>query len=263
MTDPRRSAARSRKAALVAAAAAGALAPLALPGPGAARAPGQATAPPGGTTTTQTTSTSTSTATPPPTGPALRTDLPCYLENRSVALSGSGFPPGAAYTVAVDGAMLGSGKVAADGTLSGRLVSGRLVRGATHLRHLVTVSVGAQTVQTSFYVTQFGASFAPVAGNPATLVVRYSIFGFGLGPAAPKDPTPQPLYLHYIAPTGQEIERIRLGRTHGLCGSLPLTRPHHLFFFHPGPGTWHLQFDTSPRWSAASRPRVVRAVVVR
>jgi hypothetical protein len=254
---------------LSAALAAGALLPLGLPGSGpsggaaTAARPDQATAPPD--TTTGTTTTAPPQTTPAPAGPALTTDLPCYLEDRSVALSGSGLPAGAAYTVSLDGAPLGSGKVNPDGTLTGKLASGRVITGATHLRHTVSVTVAgsAQPLQASFYVTRFGASFAPDAGNPTSLVVRYSVFGFGIGPAAPKDPTPRPLYLHYIAPTGVQIALVKLGRTHGFCGSLPLTRTHHLFLFHPGPGTWHLQFDTSLHWSAASRPRVVRAVVVR
>ena len=268
MRAPKRAPRRRRAGVLAGAALAGAAVAVALPGVGAARSPDQATAP-GGSTTTQTTATSAPTQTAPaPAGPRLSTDLPCYLEKRSVALRGTGLQPGAPYTVSLDGAALGSGKVAADGTLSGKLPSGTLASASTHpthLRHTVTVTGGgsAQPLQTSFYVTEFGASFAPVSGDPRTLVVRFSVFGFGIGPAAPKDPTPKPLYLHYIAPTGAQIELVKLGRTHGFCGSLPLTRPHRLFFFHPGPGTWHLQFDTSQHWSASSQPRVVRAVVVR
>lgn len=254
MREVLRSALRWRTAALAAVAGAGAVVALALPGAGAAQ-PDQATAP------TDTGSTTTATP-PPPAGASLSTDLPCYLQDRTVKLSGSGFPAGAAYGVSEDGRALGSGTVGADGTLTGSLASGRVVAGATHLRHAITVSAAGRTASATFDVTVFGASFAPAAGNPATLVVRYSIFGFGIGPAAPKDPTPRPLYEHYIAPTGRQVALVRLGRTHGLCGSLPLTRPHHLFLFHPGPGTWHIQFDTSVRWSASSRPRVVRTVVV-
>lgn len=267
MSEDRGAGSHRRPIAAALAAAAGVAAALVAAGPGelpghdaTAARPDQVTAPGGGTTTT--TQTSTQTAPPAPAGPALRTDLPCYLENHTVSLSGSALPAGASYTVSLDGKPLGSGKIAADGTLRGRLPSGGLVRGASHLRHLVAVTVNGHTVQTFFYVTEFGASFAPPAGNPQTLVVRFSVYGFGIGPAAPKDPVPRPLYLHYIAPTGRQVAFVSLGRTHGFCGSLPLTRPHHLFTFHPGPGRWRLQFDTSLRWSAASRPRVVRTVIV-
>ena len=277
MSEDRGPGSRRRPVVLALAATAGAAVALALAGSGGllghqatAARPDQVTAPGGGTTTTTTSTTTTGTtgtttaqAPPAPAGPTLRTDLPCYLENRNVLLSGSGLPAGAPYTVAVDGKALGSGKVAADGTLSGKLPSGALVPRATPLRHVVTVTAGGQTVQTFFYVTEFNAAFTPSAGNPQTLVVRFSVYGFGIGPAEPKDPTPRPLYLHYVAPTGQQIAVVPLGRTHGFCGSLPLSRPHHLFTFHPGPGTWRLQFDTSAHWSAASRPRVVRTVVVR
>lgn len=200
----------------------------------------------------------------PPAPASLSTDLPCYLINKSVQLAGGGFSAGAPYTVTVDGTQVGSGTVAADGTLTGRLPSGRLVRGATHLKHSVSVSDGAsRTATTEFQVTQFSAGFSPTVGNPATLIVRYAIYGFGLGRAAPLDPTPMPVYIHYIAPDGHSRLTVHLGRTHGRCGSLPRTRPRHLFPFTPAAGTWHLQFDLHPFYSPRSTPRVAQALVVR
>lgn len=196
-------------------------------------------------------------------GARLATDLPCYLENRTVQLRGAGFPAGVRYTVSVDGATLGSGHVGPDGSFSGQLASGTLGPSDTHLRRVLSVRGGGTSASSSFEVTQFSAGFAPRAGDLATLVVRYHVFGFGVGPAAPKDPLPRPLYVHYIAPTGRQVRAARLGRTHGLCGSLPRTRRHRLFPFVPAAGTWHLQFDTRRRWATTSRPRVVQAVVVR
>jgi hypothetical protein len=200
-------------------------------------------------------------------GPVIATDLPCYLADRSVTLSGTIFPPGTTYSVAEDGTTLGTGTVAPAGTITGSLSSGSLARGATHLHHAITVTAPGASASTEFDVTQFSAGFSPTAGNPATLLVRFAIYGFGIGPAQPDDPAgdpvPQQVFLHYVDPHGKTGETIDLGRTHGRCGSLPTTRVHHLFPFRPGSGTWHLQFDLDPTFSRSSSPRVVRAVVVR
>jgi len=122
------------------------------------------------------------------------------------------------------------------------------------------------TASAQFDVTAFGASYAPQTGDPRTLVVHYSIYGFGLGPSEPNDPTGDPaptgVYLHYIGPRGTAIRTVEIGITQGRCGSLPLSHLHHLFGFSPVAGTWHLQFDTQKRYSADSVPRVVRVVTV-
>ncbi len=105
-----------------------------------------------------------------------------------------------------------------------------------------------------------------MTGNPRTRHGRYSVYGFGLGPASPDsaagDPAPVGVYLHYIGPKGAAIRTVQIGITSGPCGSLPLTIEHHLFGFSPVPGTWHLQFDTARRYSASSVPRVVHVVTI-
>src|SRR3954464_5081193 len=52
------------------------------------------------------------------------TDRPCYLEKKRIELTGAGFAPGATYTVLRDGQAIGSGTVAADGTVAGAFGSG-------------------------------------------------------------------------------------------------------------------------------------------
>src|SRR5207249_4882881 len=62
-----------------------------------------------------------------PTGAAaatVQTNLACYLEDRQVQLAGTGYTPGAAYTVLRDGQAIGSGMVAADGSVTGSFTSG-------------------------------------------------------------------------------------------------------------------------------------------
>src|SRR4051795_12129301 len=54
----------------------------------------------------------------------VQTDLPCYLENRSVGVTGTGFTPGASFTVLRDGQAIGGGTVGADGAGTGSFPSG-------------------------------------------------------------------------------------------------------------------------------------------
>ena len=191
-------------------------------------------------------------------GAVLKTDYSCYLQSRSVRLHGTGFTPGAQYTVSLDGRALGPGTVAADGTLSGTLASGTLAGNATQAARTLTVSDSVNQASAVFAVTAFSAGFSPSTGDPRTLLVRYSVFGFAPGAA-----DPQPLYLHYRSPTGRGGQTIRLGSTHTPCGTVSRTRLRHLFPFRPRAGTWLLQFDTSERYSPSSSPRVVRSVVIR
>jgi hypothetical protein len=198
-----------------------------------------------------------------PSGPSLSTSAACYLENRAVALQGSGFPAGSSFTVSLDGAAKGGGTVASDGSFGGSLPSGTLAASADHMRHTVAVSDGAISLSTTFLVTTFGAGFAPSSGNPASLRVRFSVFGFGLGAGTSSTRPPFHVYLHYVRPNGQVGPTVELGPTHGYCGDLPRTRVRRLFPFHASSrGAWHLQFDLAPHYSRSSAPRVVRAVVV-
>jgi hypothetical protein len=187
----------------------------------------------------------------------VQTDFSCYLQSRAVRVSGNGFTPGAVYTVSVDGTAVGPGTVKSDGSISGTLDSGR-IGGAAPVTRALTVSQGSNQAQTTFQVTGFTARFSPSTGDPRTLLVRYSVYGF-----APGSPDTQPLYLHYRSPSGNGGQTINIGHTNAPCGTVTHSRLRHLFPFSPRAGTWLLQFDTSPRYSPSSQPRVVRSVLVR
>jgi hypothetical protein len=192
-------------------------------------------------------------------GPALRTALPCYLPDQSVAVSGSGFTPGHAYTVSLDRAGIGGGTVRPDGTLSGTLSSGALPRGVTTVRHELGADDGQLRGSASFEVSAFSAGFIPKSGDPRTLKVRYSVHGLGV--AAPAGTY---IWLHYLSPGGHLRKTVAIGRTSYPCGSLRISRRHRLFPFHVAPrGRWRLQFDLEPAFSPVTEPRIVRAVVVR
>jgi hypothetical protein len=186
---------------------------------------------------------------------SLTTNLPCYLEGRSVQIAGSAFTPGATYTVLRDGQSIGTGTVAADGTVTGTFSSGQLDAGVAERSFDVTVTDGQNQAATRFRVSRFVAEFTPARGNPATLKVRFSVFGFGRAGL--------PIYVHYLRPGGVMARTVRLGLTRGACGSIPRTRTRRLFPFRPGAGRWRLQFDTRRSFGAKAIPRIVRAVDVK
>ena len=185
----------------------------------------------------------------------IQTNLPCYLEDRQVQIAGSGFTPGAAYTVLRDGQQIGNGTVSSDGSITGSFTTGLLDQGVADKSFDLTVTDGQNQAATRYRVSRFVAEFAPARGNPATLRVRFSVFGFGR-PGLP-------IYVHYLAPGGLSARTLRLGRTQGVCGSIPRTRIRRLFPFRPGPGRWRLQFDNRRTYRKTSVPRIVRAVDVK
>jgi len=185
----------------------------------------------------------------------VQTDLPCYLENRVVQLTGSAFTPGASYSVLRDGQVIGGGTVASDGTVTGTFSSGTLDAGVAERSFDLAVTDGTNEATTRFRVSRFVAEFAPARGDPATLKVRFSFFGFGR-PLLP-------IYVHYLRPGGGVARTTRLGVTQGSCGSIPRTRMRRLFPFRPAAGQWRLQFDTHRSYARTARPRIVRVVDVR
>jgi hypothetical protein len=185
----------------------------------------------------------------------VQTDLPCYLENRNVEVTGAGFDPGAGYTVLRDGQAIGNGTVPADGTVTGTFPTGALETGVAERGFDLTVTDGRNEAAARFKVSRFRAEFAPSKGNPATLKVRFSVFGFGRSEL--------PVYVHYLRPSGRSARTVRLGLTRGACGSIARTRTRRLFPFRPSRGRWRLQFDTRKAYRADAVPRIVRAVDIK
>jgi hypothetical protein len=176
----------------------------------------------------------------------ITTDRACYLDKRGVTLSGVGFTPGAPYQVTLDGQPItgGTGKVDPAGGVTGTFVPRLADQGARIKQHTYTLAVqeGSNRAVTQFTVTKFAADFAPASGNPKTLRVRFSVFGFGLAAAKPD------VYLHYVRPTGKVRKTIRLGRAKGTCGAIERTARRRLFPFEAERGNWKLQFDTSAKY---------------
>src|SRR4051812_49530528 len=164
----------------------------------------------------------------------VQTDLPCYLENRSVAVTGSGFAPGAPFSVLRDGQAIGGGTVAGDGTVTGSFASGALETGIAERPFDLTLTDGTNQAATKFSVSRFRAEFAPSRGNPATLRVRFSVFGFGR--------VGLPVYLHYLRPDGRSMRTVKLGSTRSACGGVTRARGGRPFPLPPPGGGWRPPF---------------------
>jgi hypothetical protein len=182
----------------------------------------------------------------------IQVDRPCYADpsqrEDTVTLSGSGFTPNAVYQVTLDGQPLpgGSGQADAQGGVRGTFRAPALATlSAARRRHTFTLGVqeGVNAPTTTFTVSKLVADFRPSGGDPRTLRVRFSVFGFGLQ-AAPGDPPPV-VYLHYIRPNGKPGRTVQIGAATGPCGSISRTARRRLFPFKAERGSWRLQFDTN------------------
>jgi hypothetical protein len=147
--------------------------------------------------------------------------------------------------VTLDGQPLagGSGTVDATGAINGTFIAPSLAKGTNEHMYTLGVQEGANAPSTTFLVTQLFADFQPSKGDPTSLRVRFSLFGFGLQGAS----TP-PVYVHYIRPNGKFRKTYRLGTARGACGTIQKTAKRRLFPFGAARGRWRLQFDTAKRF---------------
>jgi hypothetical protein len=188
---------------------------------------------------------------------ALTTDFPCYFEKKTLTWTATDLAKNADYKLALDGTDIASGKTDTDGTATGTLATPKLPRPTGEKRSLLTINDGTTSVETPFRISQFNADFAPSSGDPKTLLVRFSIFGFGAR---------KTIFLHYLRPgvngTKAVARTVRLGKVRGVCGKIKRTRQRHLFPFDASSGEWRLQFDTRRTYSPGAQPAVVRRVRV-
>jgi hypothetical protein len=187
----------------------------------------------------------------------LTTDFPCYFEQKTLTWSAADMAPNADYKQTVDGTEVGSGKTDANGAATGTLTTPKLPRKTGEQRSVLAIAEGTNTAEAPFRVSQFNADFAPSSGDPKTLLVRFSIFGFGAR---------KTIFLHYLRPgvsgTKAVARTVRLGKVKGVCGKIKRTKQRHLFPFDASSGEWRLQFDTRRTYSPGAQPAVVRRVRV-
>lgn len=202
-------------------------------------------------------------ATPAAAAPTLTTDRTCYTYNQTIRLSGSGYQPGSAQTVSIDGKPLRSGKNTFVPTAQGKVPDNAQflapppAEPQTSVRtYTVTASSSPSgtpvTARTTFQVVHTNVGVSPPFITPGR--VLYKALGFTYGPN---------LYVHYLKGRRQRHVATRLiGPVHGACGRL--RKRVRMFLFRPvRPATYTLVFDNSARYVAGYRPNFSFDAVVR
>jgi hypothetical protein len=179
----------------------------------------------------------------------LSTDTRCYQETQEVIVSGSGFAPSSVVTISRDGKPLGSTQTDANGAFRNKFDTPELPRDVRERLYEISATDSTSTALTTYRATRISASFRPLDGNPSTLKVRFSVYGFGLVQRG------APVYLHYVRPGGTAARTIRLGTATGVCGAIKRTKERRLFPFEAATGLWILQFDTRSRYERATTKR--------
>lgn len=185
----------------------------------------------------------------PASAATLETDTRCYQETQDVIVSGSGFTPLSAVTIARNGAILGTTMADANGAFRNKFATPELPAEVRERLYTLTATDTLNTAETRYRSTRIFANFRPDTGDPKTLEVRFTINGFGLAQSR------APVFLHYVNPAGKAVRTVRLGVARGVCGKISVTRKRHLFPFDARRGTWILQFDTRSRYERATSRR--------
>jgi hypothetical protein len=179
----------------------------------------------------------------------LQTDTRCYQETQEVIVNGAGFAPLSAVTISRDGTVLGTAQADVNGAFRNKFDTPELPDDVRERLYQLSATDTINSALTSYRSTRIFANFKPGSGNPATLKVRFTVYGFGLVQRR------APIFLHYVSPKGTVRRTIRLGTATGVCGRIAATRLRHLFPFEAERGTWILQFDTRSTYERATSKR--------
>ncbi len=179
----------------------------------------------------------------------LRTDTRCYQETQEVVVRGAGFTPLATVNVARNGKVFASAQADVNGAFVGKFVTPVTPVEVRERLYQLSATDTINTAMTTYRSTKIFANFKPASGNPATLRVRFTVFGFGLVRRR------APVYLHYVDPDGRERRTVRLGTAAGVCGRINRTKERRLFPFEARRGKWVLQFDTRREYERATSKR--------
>lgn len=179
---------------------------------------------------------------------AIEVDRRCYEPGAPVSLRAVDFAPSTSLTVTLDGTVLRHRDGSLPRTNGVGLFENRFsapgMTGRSHQRRIeLDASDGTVEARTSFFVSAPpGGNFTPSRGDPRTLAVRFSVWGFAL-----EDGRNRRVHLHWLAPDGEVRDEAELGRTSGPCGTLTTGR-RRIFPFEAERGRWTLVLDTHARY---------------
>jgi hypothetical protein len=166
---------------------------------------------------------------------------PCYREQSSVHLTGSGFTPNGRVLFTRDGSPIGDPVVADPaGRLNPELILPGLAAGQRRLTYVATDQTDSSlATQVSLLVTATDVNLKPAGGPPNRLL---TIRARGFFPGGT-------LYAHIVR-TGKHrrARNMRVGAIKGSCKTV--TARKRLFFQDTAPGHYRVQFDTFRRYKA-------------
>lgn len=177
----------------------------------------------------------------------LTTQLDCYQETGEVVFFGTGYTPLSTVSVSSNGTPLGTAVADGNGAIESKFVTPELPGNMREKLYELSATDALNIASTRFRATKVFADFNPGEGNSRTLMVRFSINGFGLAREHPR------VYLHYVSPRGKAQRTVPLGTAKGTCGLIRRTRERRLFPFNPVRGKWVLQFDTNRTYVRGNR----------
>ena len=169
--------------------------------------------------------------------PRLSASYPCYGNDESLLLNGSGFTPQGAVALSVSGQQLATVGADPDGSFTARVQSPGSFFGTTRMRFsAVDRTRRSLRAATTVRIATTDVVVTPAIGGPAR-VRRIRAWGFFDAPA---------VYAHVKRHGARRARNIRLGTPRGACGRLDVQR--RLFSAGVRPGAYTLQFDTLRRY---------------
>jgi hypothetical protein len=191
----------------------------------------------------------------------LQVDHGCYLARQPglpggqlITFAGAGFAPNGTVTAQLDGAPFATGTASAAGTVHGTVPAPALPARTFERRSTIAVGDGSSEASATFPVSRLAADLQPPTGPPATLRVRFHVYGFGPVLTAQGRSTSARVYEHVLAPNGRLRATYDAGRTTGPCGRVTTSRRRILPFAAPEDGRWRFVFTTRRRYRATDAP---------
>jgi hypothetical protein len=196
-------------------------------------------------------------------------DRGCYLaaqtglpNGQAIVVRGEGFAPNANVTFSISGRPIGTTMANVAGALATRFNAPGLTSGQFKATRTLTVSDGTNQAVAVLNLRRLAADFLPSGGNPATLRVRFYVFGFGPLLTIQGLSTGQPVYEHVFDPRGRRRATFLVGRTSGACGDMRTAR-RRILPFPPINGRWRFVFTTKRRYSRNAVPAAAVGFIVR
>jgi hypothetical protein len=178
------------------------------------------------------------------TAATIATDRPCYTVGESILLNGSGFPRSSWVSLRLDGIHLGGLTTDGDGSFDTRMPGPPVIR-SSRLRVVArTAHSDREPTVGHVRVTPVDVRVAPAIGSP--LLRRHIVATGFMGPGA--------LYAHVRRRSAGRARNIRLGRPHGPCGTLRVSR--RLFEPSVRHGLYDVQFDALRSYLPGLEPSV-------